>query len=552
MIKAHGSQSSLEPDGSGVADNTQMVAKWFPGAVETGQRHASSRHCPRDASSTECRLPARKSPQTIEDVLKRFTDPVDRLTMLLRQKWPGLKQIHGGCGAQDWQEVWFTTSYSGIGFPEAAISILVKELAAVGLELKVRFVSACEIDEVPRRALLQHKHCPDHVFGDITSRIPCDLRDKLLRSAKVRRDAIAERVAVVKAALGSIEARKVKTAMVAELGQEFVHEASGALDGVPVASQLWCYRHAQFCPVQDVPSCLQEGGLSPCQPLRVEIAGSTCVAWSSMGSHWGWLDDSSIPCLVWMHTTAAARPDMILHECTTSFQAEQFRPTFRSDVYSLQSLVTCPTDWGIPVERARRYTLMVLHTRRRYFQQNQAATSYSLSSMGRSQGKRRKLLAHTVPEPALTADSLDFTSEVMAAIFFAELRTDCGIFLRATRSQMKDFYIKTKFRQAAATAAVLQAEVGLRLASWILFAKALKSTCRLATCCMSNASWAGRWFLCRSRPSTSNTTSCLHAPQCWCATACCTAWRKSVWCCQENHCRCKGCQCQPCWPVFPI
>jgi hypothetical protein len=373
-----------------------------------------------------------------------FKDPVARIANLLRQTWPGLRKLHGGCGPQDWQEVWITTSYSGIGFPEAAIAELVHELGEVDLELKVRFLSAFEIDDIPRRALLQHKQGPEHVFGDITSRIPREVRDKLLLDAKTKRDAVAARVAIVKAAMGNAEAKKVRARMVQDLGLEFFQAASTALAGAPMASHSWCYRHARLCPVDTLPSSSHQGGLSPRQILRLEVAGTTCVAWSSMGSHWGWLDDSSIPCLVWMHATSAAEPDLVLHECTTSFQAAQFRPTFSSELYSLQSLVTCPSDFGIPVERARRYTLMLLHTRRKDARQNLPA-SFALPDEWSRGGKRRKVspgLAHAMPQPALTANSLDFVPDVMAAVFFAELRSQCGIFLRATRTQVKELYLK--------------------------------------------------------------------------------------------------------------
>ncbi len=76
---------------------------------------------------------------------------------------PG-KRLHGGSSTDAWQELWITTSYSGIGFPEAPVDELQQELAAIGLTVKVKFASVCELEEVTCKAVLQHKHGPEQRF----------------------------------------------------------------------------------------------------------------------------------------------------------------------------------------------------------------------------------------------------------------------------------------------------------------------------------------------------------------------------------------------------
>ena len=418
--------------------------------MQQQQRQQKQRQASPPATDTEGgSLPPRMGPKSLADVLQCLKDPVGRIAKVLRHRWPNLSQLHGGSSTDAWQELWITTSYSGIGFAEASIVELQRELAAIGLTVKVKFASACELEEVPRQALLQHKHGPEHVFGDITSRIPSELRDALLAKAKAHREHVQHQVNIARSC--GEDPKKIKAQLVAELGQEFFHEVTSALEVAPLSSHSWCYRHAQMCPVQVIQEgSLQEGGLSPHHILRLEIAGTTCVAWSQMGVRWGWLDDSCIPCLVWMFATAAARPDLVLHERTVHFQPARFRPVFQSELYSLQTLKSRPSLWGIPVERPRRYTLLVLRSRRKeglheQLGKNSPTRSAITARSADHMSKRRKVgpgQGSQTSLPLLAANSLDFTPEVMAAVCFAKLQTHCGIYLKASKDQVKDLYLK--------------------------------------------------------------------------------------------------------------
>ncbi len=92
--------------------------------------------------------------------------------------------------------------------------------------------------------------------------------------------------------------------------------------------------------------------------LRVEIAGSTCVAWSIMGKGLGWLHDSGLPCLVWLHWVARTLPHIFIHECTAHFDADMLHEVLggSSGAYLVTSFETSPVDFGIPSQRSRQYT----------------------------------------------------------------------------------------------------------------------------------------------------------------------------------------------------
>ncbi len=92
--------------------------------------------------------------------------------------------------------------------------------------------------------------------------------------------------------------------------------------------------------------------------LRVEIAGSTCVSWSAMGSGLEWLHDSALPCLVWIHWIAFSLPHIFVHECTTHFDESVLRDVL-SAAYVVTSFHTSPVDLGIPSRRSRKYTWAV-------------------------------------------------------------------------------------------------------------------------------------------------------------------------------------------------
>jgi hypothetical protein len=164
--------------------------------------------------------------------------------------------------------------------------------------------------------------------------------------------------------------------------------------------KAYCFQHEADC-------CIHP----PKSGLRCEVAGSTCVAWSSRGKgeHLSHLE-STLPVIVWLWTLRLERPELVVHECTEHFQVSLLIAAV-GDLYDIHSKVdqreTCvvhctrvgggcitlrlivqkhsrssqggvqtlscgevgdagehqvfsPVDIGLPTQRRRRYTIMGL------------------------------------------------------------------------------------------------------------------------------------------------------------------------------------------------
>ena len=131
-------------------------------------------------------------------------------------------------------------------------------------------------------------------------------------------------------------------------GRELIAAFVEALRRCQFVPRDWCHRHQRMCPL--LPA-LQEGA------EHGEVAGTTCVAWSSVrrdSAMGGWLHASSLPCLVWLFWVAAAAPSWFIHECVASYN-----PNFMCQMlmsYVMETIVFSPTLFGLPANRNRRYS----------------------------------------------------------------------------------------------------------------------------------------------------------------------------------------------------
>lgn len=146
--------------------------------------------------------------------------------------------------------------------------------------------------------------------------------------------------------------------------------------------------------------------LIPQAMLHIEIAGPTCTPWSRANQDArGWLEEASLPCLVWIASLARARPHAIVAECVPAFDApalQKFLVQAGADVpYSFDSIVFGPDTLGIPASRDRRYSV---------FLQKDVTSNFNAQ---------------------------DFKNAVAA-----EMQVDGRIFMRATRDQVKAFLDK--------------------------------------------------------------------------------------------------------------
>ena len=79
-----------------------------------------------------------------------------------------------------------------------------------------------------------------------------------------------------------------------------------------------------------------------------------CQPWSAAGKRRGWLGDRSLPCLVLVRTILCIQPNGVCIECTPNFDVEMLE-TLLEEAYMGAHVVTCPSDFGVPVFRRRLY-----------------------------------------------------------------------------------------------------------------------------------------------------------------------------------------------------
>ena len=176
-----------------------------------------------------------------------------------------------------------TTNYSGSGNAEESVVYGIGFVAiAMGRPVEVRCYSACDKQPASRAALLHHdpRSRPEHVFGEVLERAHPKVVRRLERS-RVKWKAKAER------------ALKSKQGLARSLGLRrfenwFLQEA-GAILKDPVCNvkkKAWCFACNKMC--RPHPGFDDVG-------FTLEVAGSTCVAFSAMSkTAWGWLDESSV------------------------------------------------------------------------------------------------------------------------------------------------------------------------------------------------------------------------------------------------------------------
>lgn len=260
-----------------------------------------------------------------------------------------------------------TTSYSGIGAPETATSMLAGHVSG-----QVHLYSACDVMPAAQRALLLNPGLTGssgsashgHVFGNILDRLPTQVRQECvhLQDCKIK-------------AWKELKKRGEGTsAMKDSLGAELHNELCRILDAVEFEQEAFCLAHNVKCPLN---LRLVEEFVDS---FHIEVAGTTCKAWSAFGSGEGWLHESTLPCLVWAYSTRFYEPDAVIHENGPRFDEDRlcrilggerrrhrkgphprnmFGPRSGVASYVHHCEVFCPTNLGLPSRRKRKYTIFL-------------------------------------------------------------------------------------------------------------------------------------------------------------------------------------------------
>lgn len=187
------------------------------------------------------------------------------------------------------------TKYSGMGCPEQSLAMITQALLAENSSANFISWSAWERDPLPRRVLLSHAAgpCkPRHVFGDVCDYIPSSVLTELRDLSASYRKQAGEKIGAIKATSSpaSLAKRDIDRASDG-LARDFVRAVVRLLERVPWQDdqKAWCYRCEKPCDTQ-----------SDLGKVCVEIAGTTCVAFSSRGSRLQWMHESAIPFVIWL------------------------------------------------------------------------------------------------------------------------------------------------------------------------------------------------------------------------------------------------------------
>jgi len=354
-------------------------------------------------------------PATLEDVLKV---PAAHVRRLLRYAdAASLPMIRQELETVCRHGVILTSSFSGTGGFEAMALQVLDECAKVfGMpQPKVIFYSACDILPESLLALSNHHRSrPQHIFGDLLDRLTPDVKDSLVHLQKetlqLWKDTQLEH------ADGGVSSEELAKEH-KRISERYVDGMHKKLDLVEFNDVAWCTEHQAYCPLSPR-SCADYKDY-----FWIEAAGSICKAFSAMGSRNQWLDPSALVCQVWCYSCRYFEPDVLLHECVSSFppealdtvlnrsvetqckcifsrpmddadnasgkrdeetdgQAESFEedegsdcfadncsgmvhttvatPTTAERPWAVHSFLFSPTDLGVPAHRPRRYTLCLL------------------------------------------------------------------------------------------------------------------------------------------------------------------------------------------------
>ncbi|CAE7367365.1 unnamed protein product [Symbiodinium sp. CCMP2592] len=215
-----------------------------------------------------------------------------------------------------------TTHYSGMGCAELALLMLEAEFRrrpeGHETESNVILYSACEQDATTRQMLLGPGHRdsrlePQHVFGDIISRVPVDILGHL---KEVELQHLEQAAGI--AANPSLS-REEKEEHKNDLGERLLNSFLSVLSRCKFVAKDWCYKHNAMCPLLPAKN----------------------------GAH---IEQLNMEKLLAAH----ASPDWFIHECVQSFDAQMLVQTVSQ--YLTASFVFSPTLFGLPSNRTRRFT----------------------------------------------------------------------------------------------------------------------------------------------------------------------------------------------------
>ena len=193
---------------------------------------------------------------------------------------------------------------------------------------------------------------PKCIFGDAMSRVP----HKVRQMADEIWAELEDKIPLVNkdgADHGGQNRKASRQAKAA--GMKAFHKLVRAYIGAR-QQRLWplhaeCCIHQTMCPVQPVLADDQLSSITICS------IGFLCYAWSSMGTQDQAASRAGSEIIaLWIRERLAHQEHLLIGECTQHFQAEPLNK-YLSNLYELYEFVLCPSMFGLPKCRVRRYMI---------------------------------------------------------------------------------------------------------------------------------------------------------------------------------------------------
>ena len=247
-----------------------------------------------------------------------------RLTQMLDKKWN------------------VSSDYSGLRTEEvcfAALSQAINE--SMGRRLDHSFLYSCDIDPLCQSVTLGTRPArkPQHCFKDINFWLTTEASDRLTQAESLLPKLTTD---VCKVEKNNILKRR--SDLYHDMGQWLLENA-----GSVMTDTAFCLEHMKECQL-------------PCEEPSegeafLEVAGLTCIAWSSYGKHEGFAHASMRPFFVWCCLMRKRRPLILVVESAWRFPRDKL-VEFLGDIYHLQFFNhEGPIEHGWPITRPRMWCL---------------------------------------------------------------------------------------------------------------------------------------------------------------------------------------------------
>lgn len=291
-----------------------------------------------------------------------FEWPADYMQTLLRSPYGETLMAHMQAGVE------LETDYSGAGSVEnVAVSINFAAeffcgIVEPGVRSGFRTLRSSDVDSVCQHILRCSRGSGDSrcIFGDIRDRAPREVLDHL-ETLEQQFSSLAKAVSPTgPVADASAPPQQSIADLIKEmLGAMVVYLRTHDFD---LSARQWCSQHDRLCPLPPSPAKQTgsaAGAAEQPRPLRVWAGGVSCLDWSTMGKRSGWSGDGCIASLIWFFHILAARPHVVIIECTPLFDVGFVQDILRPH-YTVMTTKLCPTMLGSPSRRLRSWTVCVL------------------------------------------------------------------------------------------------------------------------------------------------------------------------------------------------